>query len=169
MIIIVIDSFFYSLLMKQIKLQDFFTYPEPCSSWYRWHLLLLHDSGGAVPLASPTVCQHLPLVLGKDMNNTLNCCGDDNIVEVLQGTVWGANFYSVTVRVLSRSRAMCLCFLFLFSFFYSTFLLLLFFLSFLFLFLFFFFFLRSPAISLGFTTFGWDFCVCDRFLIQPLR
>ena len=24
-------------------------------------------------------------------------------------------------------------------------------------------FLRSPAISLGFTTFGWDFCVCDRF------
>ena len=34
---------------------------------------------------------------------------------------------------------------------------------------FFFFFLRSPAISLGFTTFGWDFCVCDRFLIQPLR
>ena len=35
--------------------------------------------------------------------------------------------------------------------------------------LFFFFFLRSPAISLGFTTFGWDFCICDRFLIQPLR
>ena len=34
---------------------------------------------------------------------------------------------------------------------------------------FFFFFWRSPAISLGFTTFGWDFCVCDRFLIQPLR
>ena len=34
---------------------------------------------------------------------------------------------------------------------------------------FFVFFLRSPAISLGFTTFGWDFCVCDRFLIQPLR
>ena len=29
--------------------------------------------------------------------------------------------------------------------------------------------LRSPAISLGFTIFGWDFCVCDRFLIQPLR
>ena len=28
---------------------------------------------------------------------------------------------------------------------------------------------RSPAISLGFTTFGWDFCICDRFLIQPLR
>ena len=27
----------------------------------------------------------------------------------------------------------------------------------------FFFFLHSPAISLGFTTFGWDFCVCDRF------
>ena len=27
----------------------------------------------------------------------------------------------------------------------------------------------SPAISLGFTTFGWGFCVCDRFLIQPLR
>ena len=22
---------------------------------------------------------------------------------------------------------------------------------------------RSPAISLGFTIFGWDFCVCDRF------
>ena len=38
-----------------------------------------------------------------------------------------------------------------------------------FFFFFFFFFLRSPAISLGFTTFGWDFCVCDRFLIQPLR
>ena len=37
------------------------------------------------------------------------------------------------------------------------------------LFFFFFFFLRSPAISLGFTTYGWDFCVCDRFLIQPLR
>ena len=37
------------------------------------------------------------------------------------------------------------------------------------IFFFFFFFLRSPAISLGFTTFGWDFCVCDRFLIQPLR
>ena len=36
-------------------------------------------------------------------------------------------------------------------------------------FLFFFFLVRSPAISLGFTTFGWDFCVCDRFLIQPLR
>ena len=33
----------------------------------------------------------------------------------------------------------------------------------------FFFFWRSPAISLGFTTFGWDFCVCDCFLIQPLR
>ena len=32
-----------------------------------------------------------------------------------------------------------------------------------FFFFFFFFFLRSPAISLGFTTFGWDFCVCDRF------
>ena len=27
---------------------------------------------------------------------------------------------------------------------------------------FFFFFFRSPAISQGFTTFGWDFCVCDR-------
>ena len=38
-----------------------------------------------------------------------------------------------------------------------------------FFFFFFFFFLRSPTISLGFTTFGWDFCVCDRFLIQPLR
>ena len=25
------------------------------------------------------------------------------------------------------------------------------------------FFFRSPAISLGFTTFGWDFCICDRF------
>ena len=40
-------------------------------------------------------------------------------------------------------------------------------LLFLFLFFFFFFFfffvLRSPAISLGFTTFGGDFCVCDRF------
>ena len=24
-----------------------------------------------------------------------------------------------------------------------------------------------PAISLGSTIFGWDFCVCDRFLIQP--
>ena len=34
---------------------------------------------------------------------------------------------------------------------------------------FFFFFWRSSAISLGFTTFGLDFCVCDRFLIQPLR
>ena len=32
---------------------------------------------------------------------------------------------------------------------------------------FFFFFLRSPAISLGFTTFGWDFCVCDRFFFNP--
>ena len=30
-------------------------------------------------------------------------------------------------------------------------------------FFFFFFFWRSPALSLGFTTFGWDFCVCDRF------
>ena len=29
--------------------------------------------------------------------------------------------------------------------------------------------LCSPAISLGFTISGWDFCVCDRFLIQPLR
>ena len=38
-----------------------------------------------------------------------------------------------------------------------------------FIYLLLFFFLRSPAISLGFTTFGWDFCVCDRFLIQPLR
>ena len=36
-------------------------------------------------------------------------------------------------------------------------------------FFFFFFFWRSPAISLGFTTFGRDFCVCDRSLIQPLR
>ena len=27
--------------------------------------------------------------------------------------------------------------------------------------------LRSPAISLGFTTFGWDFCVCDRFFFNP--
>ena len=36
-------------------------------------------------------------------------------------------------------------------------------------FFFLFFFWRSPAISLGFTTFGWDFCVCDLFLIQPLR
>ena len=32
-----------------------------------------------------------------------------------------------------------------------------------------FFVFRSPAISLGFTTFWWDFCVCDHFLIQPLR
>ena len=37
------------------------------------------------------------------------------------------------------------------------------------IFIFFFFVLRCPAISLGFTTFGWDFCVCDHFLIQPLR
>ena len=29
--------------------------------------------------------------------------------------------------------------------------------------------LHSPAISPGFTILGWDFCVCDRFLIQPLR
>ena len=29
--------------------------------------------------------------------------------------------------------------------------------------------LRTPAISLGFTIFGWDLCICDRFLIQPLR
>ena len=36
-------------------------------------------------------------------------------------------------------------------------------------FFFFFFFLRSPGISLGFTTSGWDFCISDRFLIQPLR
>ena len=35
--------------------------------------------------------------------------------------------------------------------------------------LFIFFFLRCPAISLGFTTLGEIFCVCDRFLIQPLR
>ena len=34
---------------------------------------------------------------------------------------------------------------------------------------FFFFFFRSPAISLGFTTFGWDVCVCDRFLIQTIK
>ena len=40
---------------------------------------------------------------------------------------------------------------------------------FVFFFFLFVFFLRSPAISLGFTTFGWEFCVCDRFLIQPLR
>ena len=29
--------------------------------------------------------------------------------------------------------------------------------------------LCSPAVSLGSTIFGWDFCVCDCFLIQPLR
>ena len=29
--------------------------------------------------------------------------------------------------------------------------------------------LRSPAISLGFTILGKKFCVCDSFLIQPLR
>ena len=34
---------------------------------------------------------------------------------------------------------------------------------------FFFFFLRSPAISLGFTTFGWDFCVCDRFFNPTIK
>ena len=32
---------------------------------------------------------------------------------------------------------------------------------------FFFFFLRSPAISLGFTTLGEIFCVCDRFFFNP--
>ena len=31
------------------------------------------------------------------------------------------------------------------------------------------FFLRSPAISLGFTTFGWDFCVCDRFFNPTIK
>ena len=36
-------------------------------------------------------------------------------------------------------------------------------------FFFFFFFLRSPAISLGFTTFGWDFCVCDRFFNPTIK
>ena len=34
---------------------------------------------------------------------------------------------------------------------------------------FFFFFLHSPAISLGFTTFGWDFCVCDRFFNPTIK
>ena len=29
--------------------------------------------------------------------------------------------------------------------------------------------LLSSAISLGFTIFGWDFCICDHFLIQPLQ
>ena len=29
--------------------------------------------------------------------------------------------------------------------------------------------LRSPAISLGFTIFGWDFCVCDRFLNPTIK
>ena len=29
--------------------------------------------------------------------------------------------------------------------------------------------LRSPAISLGFTTFGWDFCVCDRFFNPTIK
>ena len=38
-----------------------------------------------------------------------------------------------------------------------------------FFFFFFFFFLRSPAISLGFTTFGWDFCVCDRFFNPTIK
>ena len=37
-----------------------------------------------------------------------------------------------------------------------------------FFFFFFFFFLRSPAISLGFT-FGWDFCVCDRFFNPTIK
>ena len=36
-------------------------------------------------------------------------------------------------------------------------------------FLLFFFVLRSPAISLGFTTFGWDFCVCDRFFNPTIK
>ena len=31
------------------------------------------------------------------------------------------------------------------------------------------FFLRSPAVSLGFTTFGWDFCVCDRFFNPTIK
>ena len=29
--------------------------------------------------------------------------------------------------------------------------------------------MRSPAISLGFTTFGWDFCVCDRFFNPTIK
>ena len=29
--------------------------------------------------------------------------------------------------------------------------------------------LRSPAISLGFTTFGWDFCVYDRFFNPTIK
>ena len=32
-----------------------------------------------------------------------------------------------------------------------------------------FFFLRYPAISLGFTTFGWDFWVCDRFFNPTIK
>ena len=31
------------------------------------------------------------------------------------------------------------------------------------------FFFRSPAISLGVTTFGWDFCVCDRFFNPTIK
>ena len=31
------------------------------------------------------------------------------------------------------------------------------------------FFVRSPAISLGFTTSGWDFCVCDRFFHPAIK
>ena len=31
------------------------------------------------------------------------------------------------------------------------------------------FFFRSPAKSLGFTTFGWDFCVCDRFFNPTIK
>ena len=34
---------------------------------------------------------------------------------------------------------------------------------------FFFFFFAFPAISLGFTTFGWDFCVCDRFFNPTIK
>ena len=34
---------------------------------------------------------------------------------------------------------------------------------------FFLFFLRSPAISLGFTIFGWDFCVCDPFFNPTIK
>ena len=38
-----------------------------------------------------------------------------------------------------------------------------------FLFFIFLFFLRSPAIFLRFTTFGWDFWVCDRFFYPTIK
>ena len=31
------------------------------------------------------------------------------------------------------------------------------------------FFVRSPTVSLGFTTFVWDFCVCDRFFNPTIK